>query len=308
MKGEKHVRTDTLLSLAVVLAAACSDTTPKVETETHFLRACSGSCEDGLSCSCGVCTEPCSEDNACSDRPGTASCETSSCGHIASTWCDVTCSAPSDCAALGEAFTCMAGRCREQSGVSGSGGAGGEAGAGGQGESGGVGGQSGAGASGGTGGGGDDAGAIDAGPFDAGSDSSVGAPCDALGETCCDPFPQDGPNYCDNARLRCGANNTCEINCECVLGAYVPVCGVDGETYDATCGDECVSVAIACRGQCPCAAGTCDVQCTGAAPEQTVVDACRAITEMTECQTFMTGGFPSNCRWVTPGDTCPPFP
>lgn len=46
------------------------------------------------------------------------------------------------------------------------------------------------------------------------------------------------------------------VNCSCLRGAYVPVCGIDGKTYDATCGDVCVPVAIQCRGQCPCAAGT----------------------------------------------------
>ena len=41
-------------------------------------------------------------------------------------------------------------------------------------------------------------------------------------------------------------------NCNCRQGAYVPVCGVDGTTYDATCGTACVPVDIACQGECPC--------------------------------------------------------
>ena len=41
-------------------------------------------------------------------------------------------------------------------------------------------------------------------------------------------------------------------NCDCEVGADVPVCGVDGITYDAACGEACVPVAIACQGGCPC--------------------------------------------------------
>lgn len=53
------------------------------------------------------------------------------------------------------------------------------------------------------------------------------------------------------------------VDCDCMRGAYVPVCGIDGETYDATCGRECVDVQIACSGPCPCAdcvAGGCSGQ------------------------------------------------
>lgn len=47
------------------------------------------------------------------------------------------------------------------------------------------------------------------------------------------------------------------VDCGCVLGAYVPMCGVDGMTYDAACGIECVPVDIACRGECPCTGPSC---------------------------------------------------
>jgi len=45
------------------------------------------------------------------------------------------------------------------------------------------------------------------------------------------------------------------VDCGCVRGAYVPVCGNNGTTYDAACGDSCVPVPIACRNTCPCSFG-----------------------------------------------------
>ena len=42
-------------------------------------------------------------------------------------------------------------------------------------------------------------------------------------------------------------------NCNCMAGGYAPVCGVDGQTYDAICGMSCVPVEIECTGsECPC--------------------------------------------------------
>jgi hypothetical protein len=46
-------------------------------------------------------------------------------------------------------------------------------------------------------------------------------------------------------------------DCDCMLGAYAPVCGVDGMTYDSICGMECVPVDIACEGECPCTGFMC---------------------------------------------------
>ena len=45
--------------------------------------------------------------------------------------------------------------------------------------------------------------------------------------------------------------------CDCRVGAYVPVCGEDGMTYDAACGEQCVPVPIECDGACPCNAQAC---------------------------------------------------
>jgi hypothetical protein len=208
----------------------------------------------------------------------------------------VTCTVRSDCEAFGSSFECVSGRCRaltdagaERDGGGGNGGHGGAAGDAGQIDA-----------------------AIDSGTdagTDAGRDASVAGNCDTAGDTCCDPFPQDGPNFCSNARLICGASNTCEVDCGCALGAYFPVCGVDGQSYDATCGNECVPMEIACTGECPCEAGYCAAACTGAAPDQEVVDACQAIGEQAACQSYESGGFPTGCRWVTPSNaSCPLVP
>lgn len=45
-------------------------------------------------------------------------------------------------------------------------------------------------------------------------------------------------------------------DCDCAVGAYIPVCGEDGQTYDAACGRQCVSADIACDGECPCDSGS----------------------------------------------------
>jgi hypothetical protein len=45
--------------------------------------------------------------------------------------------------------------------------------------------------------------------------------------------------------------------CACSVDESSPVCGVDGNTYEAACGERCVPVEIACEGACPCA--SCDI-------------------------------------------------
>lgn len=60
--------------------------------------------------------------------------------------------------------------------------------------------------------------------------------------------------------------------CDCQVGAYYPVCGVDGMTYDASCGIECVEVEILCEGfECPCPELACgDMMCEATEPVCTV--------------------------------------
>ena len=46
--------------------------------------------------------------------------------------------------------------------------------------------------------------------------------------------------------------------------------------------------------------GSCTAACTGPAPDESVVEACSAITEMEACESFETSGFPAGCDWMTP--------
>ena len=267
-------RSDREVSIAVallLLAAGCGrKTTGEVETETHFLRSCLSSCDEGLSCVCGVCTVPCSGDGECAKHGASSTCMSTpaACDSKAARACDVECTADRECRTLGARYTCSDGRCRGAADTADSGtGATGASGSGGQGAgrdggaadsgSSGAGGQSGADAStgvdasstSGTGGGASGGGA--GGSIAGSGGSAPGTDCGLAGQPCCDPFPQDGPNYCLGGQHRCNGN-TCEVDCGCLLGAFTPVCGSDGQTYDATCGRVCVPVPIACEGMCPC--------------------------------------------------------
>ena len=93
------------------------------------------------------------------------------------------------------------------------------------------------------------------------------------------------------------------VNCDCVLGAYVPVCGVDGQTYDAACGRQCVPVAIACNGECPCSgciAGGCSGQLCVDASQQAPISTCEwrpeyACYRTATCERQANG----NCGWTS---------
>jgi hypothetical protein len=87
------------------------------DSESHFLGDCDrdGVCGRGLSCLCGVCSEPCEEDLDC-NRPE-SSCRNPSAtecsGNAPASLCDVACTNDIDCEPLGD-FVCRTGQCRER--------------------------------------------------------------------------------------------------------------------------------------------------------------------------------------------------
>ncbi len=111
-----------LLAFAALAACRGEDPGPTTGSETHFLSWCSsdGSCDDGLSCLCGVCTEACSATSECAefgrsaeclavaDKPADQACPNAP---VAAA-CEAACAEDADCASLGEEVRCDRGFCR----------------------------------------------------------------------------------------------------------------------------------------------------------------------------------------------------
>lgn len=71
------------------------------------------------------------------------------------------------------------------------------------------------------------------------------AACVRVGDDCCDPFPGDGPNYCEGS-LTCCADNTCATTCDGGTGA-------PDLTGDVECGTQpCVTGQVCAH---PCCGG-----------------------------------------------------
>ena len=104
-----------LFATAIFGAPGCSDNARRANnggnSETHFLRSCSGTCDGGLTCLCGVCTRACDAANTCSPLASAAQCM--ACEGVSASVCDVTCQGNAECSALGAGFRCLGGRCRE---------------------------------------------------------------------------------------------------------------------------------------------------------------------------------------------------
>ncbi len=99
--------------LSCALFACAKSTVAENSSETHFLASCEESCEGGLDCICGVCTEACELGSSCMYLTTDARCvanESASCDPVPT--CDVACERDADCAALDDRV-CEAGRCRE---------------------------------------------------------------------------------------------------------------------------------------------------------------------------------------------------
>jgi hypothetical protein len=98
------------------LAGACGGKTtgtPVVGSESHFLMHCTDSCDSDLSCIAGLCTKSCITGvDDCSELASAAVCTNQSVEPGAVAVCDVSCTSPADCAALGDGHTCDGGFCR----------------------------------------------------------------------------------------------------------------------------------------------------------------------------------------------------
>ncbi len=110
-----------LVGVLAGLAGGCNvpNSEPTTGSESHFLKACDDSCESGLSCLCGTCTQSCASSTECQRLNPAAVCVASQ-SDAGSTCeqsqtmshCDVACRTSSDCGALGTDFFCSRGYCR----------------------------------------------------------------------------------------------------------------------------------------------------------------------------------------------------
>lgn len=107
--------------VGIAIIGACSGrakdfTVAGGDSESHFLSHCvPGSCEAGLECLFGICTELCASDADCSRWSAASVCRPVDAGAPASAVCDMECSADADCSRVGTGLTCDAGRCRTAS-------------------------------------------------------------------------------------------------------------------------------------------------------------------------------------------------
>lgn len=92
-----------------------------------------------------------------------------------------------------------------------------------------------------------------------------------------------------------GGSGTGGLDPSCLCGAAsFPVCGEDGNTYDAACGYGCVPVAVACDGACPCL--SCDAIASAYRQKLEEAKACDAAIDFEQCTELLPGGLPCGCN------------
>jgi len=106
-----------------LLAAACTESTQdaqdavdgSIARSSQFLAACTESCPEPLSCTCGVCTLACASDEPCLQYSSNATCVSPPSGcESAEPSCDVPCTHDAICERLDAEYKCVVGRCRHQ--------------------------------------------------------------------------------------------------------------------------------------------------------------------------------------------------
>ena len=148
----------------------------------------------------------------------------------------------------------------------------------------------------------------------AGGATGFGGERAAGGNTPITTTSRGGTSGFGGERASGGSTSTSTLSnaCGCLNGAYRPVCGTNGTTYDATCGDVCVPVAIACHNACPCGTGGSTGQGTTTATGKAAGETCGASSECGSgllcCYPCGTAGCVNRCIAPTTAGVCPLYP
>ena len=124
---------------------------------------------------------------------------------------------------------------------------------------------------------------------------AAGVALASLGGGCGSTVVVDGGSGGSGAGSGTGASTSTGPGCDCDAPS-VPVCGVDGNDYDAACGDRCVPVEIACRSACPCGAGDrCDVIAGEYRKALEAARVCESLAPVAQCNVVVASGLICGC-------------